>query len=74
MLCFGILEGRRGLTLLLFPALFAIALLFPPLLLLIPAAALPVLLFIREVLYPDSVRVRVQAVPFRCLRSPPSAA
>ncbi len=67
------LKVRGWLSLFLFPALFIIALVFPPLLLLIPAAILSRFLFFPEVMGPAVVRSLSSSVRLPGRRSPPLA-
>ncbi len=74
LLSFDFLEAPDRLILFLFPALFIIALLFPPLLLLIPAAVFFILPSFLKIDSPVVVRALSSSVRLPGLRSPPLAA
>jgi len=71
---FDFLEGHGRIAFLLFPALFIIALLFPPLLLLLPAVLFSILILFTEVPSQALPWALFSAVRLPGRRSPPLAA
>lgn len=74
ILSFNVSRLRYRTALFLFPALFIIALVFPPLLLLLPAVLFPILTLFREVPSQVLPTALFSAVRLPGRRSPPLAA
>ncbi|MBN2408522.1 MAG: hypothetical protein JXE07_02195 [Candidatus Aminicenantes bacterium] len=74
ILSFNLFRTSSPLIFFLFPALFIVALLFPPLLLLIPAVIVSSLLSFRGTAAPVVVLPFSSSVRLPGLRSPPSSA